>query len=75
MAHPRAGQLAQPEDLIDLAELVTAYYTKHPDLENIDQQVDFGTSGHPGHRWTQPLTRITFSRRRRPSSITDKRKA
>ena len=48
MAHPRAGQLAQPEDLIDLAELVTAYYTKHPDLENIDQQVVFGTSGHRG---------------------------
>lgn len=48
MAHPRAGQLAQPEDIIDLAELVTAYYTKHPDLENIDQQVVFGTSGHRG---------------------------
>ena len=48
MAHPRAGQLAQPEDLIDLAQLVTAYYTKHPDLENIDQQVVFGTSGHRG---------------------------
>lgn len=48
MAHPRAGQLAQHEDLIDLAELVTAYYTKHPDPENIDQQVVFGTSGHRG---------------------------
>lgn len=48
MAHPRAGQLAQPEDLIDLAELVTAYYTKHPDPDNIDQQVVFGTSGHRG---------------------------
>lgn len=48
MAHPRAGQLAQPDDLIDLAELVTAYYTKHPDPENIDQQVVFGTSGHRG---------------------------
>ena len=48
MAHPRAGQLAQPEDLTDLAELVTAYYTKHPDPENIDQQVVFGTSGHRG---------------------------
>ena len=48
MAHPRAGQLAQPEDLIDLAQLVTAYYTKHPDPENIDQQVVFGTSGHRG---------------------------
>ncbi|MEJ4112076.1 phosphoglucomutase (alpha-D-glucose-1,6-bisphosphate-dependent) [Corynebacterium kroppenstedtii] len=48
MAHSRAGQPAQPEDLIDLAELVTAYYTKHPDPQNIDQRVAFGTSGHRG---------------------------
>ena len=26
MAHERAGTLAQPSDLIDIAELVTAYY-------------------------------------------------
>jgi phosphoglucomutase len=25
-AHPRAGQRAQPEDLIDVAHVVTAYY-------------------------------------------------
>ncbi|AZA10768.1 phosphoglucomutase (alpha-D-glucose-1,6-bisphosphate-dependent) [Corynebacterium gerontici] len=48
MAHPRAGQVAQPEDLIDIAELVTAYYTRTPDAENPDQQVAFGTSGHRG---------------------------
>ncbi|AZA08581.1 phosphoglucomutase (alpha-D-glucose-1,6-bisphosphate-dependent) [Corynebacterium pseudopelargi] len=48
MAHPRAGQVAQPEDLIDIAELVTAYYTRIPDPENPDQQVAFGTSGHRG---------------------------
>src|SRR5262245_57185120 len=30
-ANPRAGQPAQPEDLIDVAQVVTAYYTVDPD--------------------------------------------
>ena len=47
-ANPRAGQLAQPEDLIDVAQVVTAYYTVDPDPDNVDQQVAFGTSGHRG---------------------------
>ncbi|OKH82161.1 phosphoglucomutase [Mycobacterium sp. ST-F2] len=47
-ANPRAGQPAQPDDLIDVAHVVTAYYTVAPDPENIDQQVAFGTSGHRG---------------------------
>jgi len=46
--NPRAGQPAQPEDLIDVAQVVTAYYTVEPDPENVDQQVAFGTSGHRG---------------------------
>lgn len=48
MAHERAGQPAAPEDLVDLAHLVTAYYTIRPDPENPLQQVAFGTSGHRG---------------------------
>jgi phosphoglucomutase len=47
-ANPRAGQPAEPEDLIDVAQVVTAYYTLQPDPENVDQQVAFGTSGHRG---------------------------
>ena len=47
-AHPRAGQRAQPEDLIDVAHVVTAYYTKQPDPDDVAQQVAFGTSGHRG---------------------------
>src|SRR6185369_16305586 len=47
-ANPRAGQPAQPEDLIDVARVVTAYYTVEPDPDNVDQQVAFGTSGHRG---------------------------
>lgn len=48
MAHERAGQLARPEDLIDIAELVTAYYTRDVDPHDPDQEVAFGTSGHRG---------------------------
>ena len=48
MAHPRAGQPAQPEDLVDLPHLVTAYYAIQPDPDDIAQQVAFGTSGHRG---------------------------
>lgn len=48
VANPRAGQPAQSEDLIDLAHLVTAYYTVQPDPDDVAQQVVFGTSGHRG---------------------------
>jgi phosphoglucomutase len=48
MADQRAGQPAEPRDLIDVAHLVTAYYTGVPDPEDVDQQVAFGTSGHRG---------------------------
>jgi phosphoglucomutase len=47
-ANPRAGKPAQPEDLIDVAQVVTAYYTVEPGPDNVDQQVVFGTSGHRG---------------------------
>ena len=47
-ANPRAGQPALPEDLIDVAQVVTAYYSLVPDPEDVDQQVAFGTSGHRG---------------------------
>jgi phosphoglucomutase len=45
---PRAGTPAAPDDLVDLAHLVTAYYTEHPDPGDPDQRVAFGTSGHRG---------------------------
>ncbi|MDY5785351.1 phosphoglucomutase (alpha-D-glucose-1,6-bisphosphate-dependent) [Corynebacterium sp.] len=48
MAHDRAGQPAQPGDLIDIAEVVTAYYTRDIDPADPAQQVAFGTSGHRG---------------------------
>ena len=48
MAHPRAGQPALPEDLVDLPHLITAYYSIEPDPDDVAQQVAFGTSGHRG---------------------------
>ena len=48
MVHERAGQLALPEDLVDVDALIAAYYDLVPDPDNIDQRVVFGTSGHRG---------------------------
>src|ERR1700712_870455 len=48
MSSPRAGQPAAPSDLIDVASLVTAYYTLDPDPAEPAQLVVFGTSGHRG---------------------------
>ena len=46
--HARAGQPAQPEDLIDVDEVVSAYYDLVPDPAVPAQKVVFGTSGHRG---------------------------
>jgi phosphoglucomutase len=52
MSSPRAGQPAAAEDLVDVAKLVTAYYTVHPDPGEAAQRVSFGTSGHRGSALT-----------------------
>ncbi len=48
MPHERAGQPAQPDDLIDVDAVLGAYYDITPDPANPDQRVTFGTSGHRG---------------------------
>ena len=50
MTSPRAGQPADPEDLIDVAALAAAYYDLHPDPAIRIQRGRFGTSGHRGSR-------------------------
>ncbi len=45
---PRAGKPAEPAILVDVAKLVTAYYTGQPDPAVPSQRVAFGTSGHRG---------------------------
>jgi phosphoglucomutase len=44
----RAGQPAEASDLIDVDELIAAYYDRKPDAGVPEQRVAFGTSGHRG---------------------------
>lgn len=46
--HPLAGKPAPLSILIDVAKLVTAYFTERPDPRIPEQRVSFGTSGHRG---------------------------
>ncbi|NMX02660.1 phosphoglucomutase (alpha-D-glucose-1,6-bisphosphate-dependent) [Mobiluncus mulieris] len=46
--HERAGQPAQPQDLIDVSAVLGAYYDLEPDVNEESQKVVFGTSGHRG---------------------------
>lgn len=46
--HPYAGKKAREEDLVNIPRLMAAYYLNHPNVENPDEQVSFGTSGHRG---------------------------
>ncbi|HWL78553.1 phosphoglucomutase (alpha-D-glucose-1,6-bisphosphate-dependent) [Microbacterium sp.] len=48
----RAGQPAEASDLIDVDELIAAYYDRKPDASNPAQRVAFGTSGHRGSALT-----------------------
>ena len=45
---PLAGKPAPKELLIDVARLEREYFERRPDLEDRDQLVSFGTSGHRG---------------------------
>jgi phosphoglucomutase len=45
---PHAGKPAPPEMLIDPARIEQAYYVRRPDLDDPNQLVSFGTSGHRG---------------------------
>lgn len=46
--HPNAGKLAPKSILINVPELISAYYTQTPDTTNNAQRISFGTSGHRG---------------------------
>jgi len=46
--HPQAGQLPQASQLVNVAKLITAYYSEKPDPSVAEQRVAFGTSGHRG---------------------------
>lgn len=46
--HELAGKPAPAEMLENIPRLISAYYTNHPDPENPQHRVAFGTSGHRG---------------------------
>jgi len=46
--HELAGKPAPREMLTDIPRLVAAYYSRHPNPDNPEQAVSFGTSGHRG---------------------------
>lgn len=45
---PLAGKPAPPSTLVNIPQLMTAYYTDRPDPSVAAQRVTFGTSGHRG---------------------------
>ena len=45
---PLAGHLPPKEMLVDVARLEREYYSRRPDLDDPNQLVSFGTSGHRG---------------------------
>jgi phosphoglucomutase len=46
--HPEAGKPASKDQLVNVARLISAYYTNKPEIGNTTQAVAFGTSGHRG---------------------------
>jgi len=46
--HPLAGKPAPKDKLVDLKALERAYYDQKPNLDDPQQLVNFGTSGHRG---------------------------
>jgi phosphoglucomutase len=46
--HPLAGKPATPDMLINVARLISDYYSLKPSVEIAQQRVSFGTSGHRG---------------------------
>jgi phosphoglucomutase len=45
---PLAGKPAPKELLVDVARLEKEYFERRPDLDDPNQLVSFGTSGHRG---------------------------
>lgn len=46
--HPYAGKKVPKSALINVPELISAYYTKTPDTTKSGERISFGTSGHRG---------------------------
>jgi phosphoglucomutase len=53
--HPLAGKPAPGDVLIDVEELAKAYYARKPNVDDPQQLVSFGTSGHRGSPFESTL--------------------
>jgi phosphoglucomutase len=54
--HPQAGKPASKQQLVNVARLISAYYTNKPEKGNVIQAVAFGTSGHRGSAFLNTFT-------------------
>lgn len=54
--HPEAGKPASRDQLVNVARLISAYYTNKPEKGNSTQAVAFGTSGHRGSAFLNTFT-------------------
>jgi phosphoglucomutase len=53
---PLAGKPARKDMLIDVAKLEREYFDRHPDIQDPNQLVSFGTSGHRGSPFLATFT-------------------
>jgi phosphoglucomutase len=67
--NPRAGQLANASDLVDVPKLITAYFELRPDPHVPEQRVAFGTSGHRGSSFDRRSTNGTSWPSPKPSVL------
>ncbi|GAB3475230.1 phosphoglucomutase (alpha-D-glucose-1,6-bisphosphate-dependent) [Marinomonas epiphytica] len=47
--HPQAGKLSAIQNLANIPQLMSAYFLNKPDVNQEEQKVSFGTSGHRGN--------------------------
>jgi phosphoglucomutase len=76
MISAQAGRPADPSALVDVERLVRAYYELRPDVEDPEQRVAFGTSGHRGSSFNATFNEVhilaiteAISRYRRANGI------
>ncbi len=55
---PLAGKPIEPDRLVDVPRLITAYFTGRPDVSIAAQRVAFGTSGHRGTSFDTGFTDV-----------------
>ena len=73
---PLAGQPAPKEMLIDISRVEREYHARKPDMDDPNQRVAFGTSGHRGivhHAIHNPPEDARFHIRRTMATICRRR--